>query len=534
MPGQAILTSPAQLNFGTATEIHPDSILLTLTNSLNRDVTVTGMKCYNTYGTPAFSPAYSYFTIPANGSADVWIRFLPLHNIFHNSELVIENDGLRGYTRVDLTGQGHYSMSYYDTTENLSEEDLKAAIHNLTGFPYFSLGYGTARDSMFMSIDNQMRNGQGASQNTIESIYTGALAVGYTDRVDCQNTFDFNTEHTFPQSFFSQLEPMKSDLHHLFPTDEVSNTKRGDNPFGVVTNPTWTGGGSKADGFTFEPRDLQKGATARAMFYFVLRYQNYNNFLNSQEAILRTWHEAFPPGVVEKRRNDDIAAVQFNRNPFVDYPQLLDRIHSVSSFSSEPPNASIDITEDTILFGTVAPANTVRFEYVLVNNGNRDFHVSQLSLTPQGILSFANGTGADTVIAPGEALSVLIDCSPLTTDSVRGWLHFETDVPGALSENIPVFVNDLVFTGLQAVFTQKILAFPNPSTGMFHAQWTGPMDHPVQCVILSMDGRRVFSNTLAPSGNRIAINASSLTPGAYLLQLSDGNSAPVSEMVFIQ
>ena len=67
----------------------------------------------------------------------------------------------------DLIGQGRYSKSYYSATENKEEELLKDAIQTLTGNGYVSLGYNTARDKMFMIIDNQAVNGQGASQNTL-------------------------------------------------------------------------------------------------------------------------------------------------------------------------------------------------------------------------------------------------------------------------------------------------------------------------------------------------------------------------------
>ena len=45
----------------------------------------------------------------------------------------------------------------------------------------------------------------------------------------------FNTEHTFPQSFFSQNLPMRSDLFHIFPTLATANSERANFPFGVVS-----------------------------------------------------------------------------------------------------------------------------------------------------------------------------------------------------------------------------------------------------------------------------------------------------------
>ena len=463
---QTLTVSSSHVNFGNAYENAPDSLPLTIYNNMGRTIQVTGMKFYSTYGSPAFSANTNSFAI-ANGSSQVaWIKFFPRHNIFHNSELVIENDGLRGYVHVDLKGQGKYSMTYYDSTENLSEENLKNAIHYITGIGYDTLMYNPARDSMFMFLDNKAVNGQGASQNTLECIYTGREAVGYTSRTDCQNNFLFNTEHTWPQSLFSSAEPMKSDLHHLFPTDNTANNIRADNPFGMVTNPTWSVGGSSGTTTLFEPRDAQKGRAARALMYFVLRYQNYSNFFTPQESILRTWHHTFPPNQVERKRNDDIKRIQHNRNPFVDYPQLIERIYSISNFSVAPNIPSLDLTEDTIVYGFVQSGVSHIFHYVIVNNGTVDIHFSNISLSHPGVLSFQAG-GSDTLILPGEALDIEINLFTANQNAIHDSLMFNTDVPGYTLVSIPIYANDPVINGIQqagfnASLENTMVLFPNP------------------------------------------------------------------------
>src|SRR5690606_23844051 len=135
---------------------------------------------------------------------------------------------------------------------------------------------------MFMNIDNKKVNGQGAAQNTLECIYTGREAVGYSDRTDAQTSDTFDTEHTFPQGFFSQNEPMRSDLHHLFPTYSPSNNSRGNFPFGIATQPYKNDDRNYPSHLgannVYEPHNVQKGSTARAMMYFVIRYTDYTNF----------------------------------------------------------------------------------------------------------------------------------------------------------------------------------------------------------------------------------------------------------------
>ena len=44
----------------------------------------------------------------------------------------------------------------------------------------------------------------------------------------------YNREHSVPQSWFSKKAPMKSDGHHVIPTDGYVNNRRGNLPFGEV------------------------------------------------------------------------------------------------------------------------------------------------------------------------------------------------------------------------------------------------------------------------------------------------------------
>ncbi|HKR02999.1 MAG TPA: endonuclease [Bacteroidia bacterium] len=514
---QTLTVSSSQLNFGNTFENAPDSLQITIYNNMGKTVDVTGIKFYTTYGAPAFSANSSGFSIPDGASNIIWIKFSPLHNIFHNSEMVIENNGLRGYVNVDLLGQGKYSNTYYNLTENLSEETLKTSLHNIMTSNYVNLTYSPARDSMFMVIDNQAVNGQGASQNTIESIYTGTLAVGYIDRSDCQANFSFNTEHTFPQSIFNSVEPMKSDLHHLFPTDDASNNERADNPFGVVTNPTWTQGGSKSNGSIFEPRDQQKGATARAMMYFVLRYANYSSFFTSQETILRTWHKNFALTQVERKRNNDIYGMQNNRNAFVDYPQFIDRITSISSTSVAPVVSSIDLPQDTIIYGYVAQSVNNIFHFVIVNNGNVNVQLSNFTLSHPGMLSFQTG-GSNVTLPPGESAGLDINFFTTVPDSIHGWLTFNTDVPGQSFISVPVFANDPVFNYVPELSQADISLFPDPVHDFCMINLPGNFPGRWSISIFDFAGKETKFSGKETNQNTMIINLQNFTPGVYFVK----------------
>lgn len=516
---QTLTVNPGQLSFGTVDELNPDSIQLFITNNQGRPVTVTNMKFYSFYGEQAFSASENTFTIPDWSFHSIWIKFSPLHNIFHNSELVIENDGERGAVTVDLLGQGHYSNPYYNNTENYSEEVLKNQIHTITGVNYNALLYNPARDSMFMVLDNEKVNGQGATSNTLECVYTGRQAVGYTDRADCQTNDNFNTEHTFPQGMFNSLEPMKSDLHHLYPTDDNANNVRASYPFGVVTNASWTDGGSKFDNNNniFEPRDQHKGAAARAMLYFVLRYQNYSNFLDSQESILKQWNKNFLPSAIEKTRNSTIAQWQNNRNPFVDYPRLADRITSFSSNSVAPSVKSFDKFNNTIAYGNVKENTPAVYSFVIVNKGNQNIQLSNFSLSNTAILSFTSG-GSNFTLGEGEAFKTDIQLlSPVAT--VNEQLTFNTDVSGSVNVTVPITASVIV-VGVEENNAGTINVYPVPFNDCFTIDSDSNLgDSTVD--IATLEGKKV--SYIYNSGH-ICLEDQNLEDGFYILTVNSGGS----------
>jgi deoxyribonuclease-1 len=511
---QALTVSSPQMDFGDVYENAPHSLPLVLTNTLNRTVNVYGIRFYTTYGLPAFSSPDQHFSITALATDTIWVTFSPRHNIVHNSEMVIINDGLRGYTSVDLIGQGKFSNTYYNASENLSEENLKTALHTLTGVGYVSLGYNVARDSMFMGVDNKKKNGQGATQNTIECIYTGREAVGYTDRSDCQTNFSFNTEHTFPQSYFASAEPMKSDLHHLFPTDDLANNARADNPYGIVTGgTTWTGGGSSATNSIFEPRDEQKGKAARALMYFILRYQNYSNFFTSQETLLRSWNHDFPVDAIEQTRNERINSMQHNRNPFIDYPQFIERITSLSNNSSAVLVKSVDVTEDTIIYGYVSQGVDVDFNYVIVNNGTADIDLTNFSLSdPQ--FTFNSGSNDGTVNA-GESHVVSIRLHATSTSTLHEFLTFNTNVSGHLNMSIPIFANDSVFDTIDEISENDIAISPVPAGNFVKVQCSGEKIKGIS--IYDVEGKKLMEERSVSATSEVMTDVSILAPGLYLI-----------------
>ncbi len=142
--------------------------------------------------------------------------------------------------------------------------------------------------------------------------------------------FKYNCEHSVPQSWFNEQEPMRGDIHHLFTCDPVCNSIRSNYPYHdfrdykpeEMTSKRVEEQCGKADEGLFEPENA-KGTVARAMLYFLIRYpdgieSSYKEGIDTK--LLLDWHQNFPPTLYEKHRNQAIYDIQGNRNPFIDFP----------------------------------------------------------------------------------------------------------------------------------------------------------------------------------------------------------------------
>lgn len=529
--GQPLTVSPSLLDFGTITVGNPDSLQLSITNPTTDTISITGIRSYSIYDSLIYRLNTTGLTLLPGASTDVWVHFAPEHNIQHPSQLVLLTDSDRGSVSVALAGQGVFANPYYASTQNLHEEALKNALKTRITQGYQQLSYNGGRDEMYMVIDNQRLNGQGASVNTLVGVYTGFTVTSYTSRTDAQLQ-GFNTEHTFPQGFFNQNLPMRSDIHHLFPTKIAANSERGNKPFGNVTNPTWQDGGSKSNGSLFEPRDDHKGPTARCMLYFVLRYQNYQGFLNSQESVLRQWHAMYPPLAKEVKRNNGIFAVQNNRSPFVDYPQLLDRIHSIGQNSVAPANASLNLTEDVIDYGTVFGNSDVDYFYVVVNNGNTTLSLTDFTLgDPQ--LSFAPGSGADITLEPGGAHTVVVRLNMAPNASLSSTLSVNTGSTQGVVQ-VPI---QAVSEGPNAVsdqLIQRVEVYPNPVAEYISVVWdnqqAGMSADSGTLSLLNARGQFIATYPINASTGSLKIPTHSLSAGIYLLRINQGGQQLVKKI----
>lgn len=170
------------------------------------------------------------------------------------------------------------------------------------------------------------RRGELETIMALESFATDDLAT-IMDALEASHPY--NCEHVVPQSWFNKREPMRGDLHHLFACEVRCNSFRGNLPFTEFGLEKVMEDCGEAISGKFEPLG-GKAAVARATLYFLLRYPGeINNKSREYTAdaleTLLNWAK-LPLTIYEKHRNQAIFAAQGNRNPIIDFPDLVDKI----------------------------------------------------------------------------------------------------------------------------------------------------------------------------------------------------------------
>lgn len=150
------------------------------------------------------------------------------------------------------------------------------------------------------------------------------------------------------------------DMYNIVPCNiDVPSLKRDYMPGEIVdtiyANEMWATGWIYINSIplnVYSPPKGYEGDFARIVMYMATIYpasrwegQGINFFADDayptlngySKRLLLQWHALDPVSDVERRRNDVIASVQYNRNPFVDYPQLVDYIWGEKSLEPYKP-----------------------------------------------------------------------------------------------------------------------------------------------------------------------------------------------------
>jgi endonuclease I len=229
----------------------------------------------------------------------------------------------------------YYGREFYSGYQSgsLRNQPLIDSLQKILATNHTSLGYDRARKNLFGKMYLEQISGAYIVKDVYceRSFTNSEVGVG-PDRIPDGNKL--NTEHTWPQSRFTNRfskEQQKSDLHHLYPTDNEMNNRRAALRFGYVQNdveelkcPIARLGTSENGDLVFEVPMHQRGNSARAIFYFATRYQM--KISPDEERDLRQWVQQDPVDEEEAVHNDEIQRLQGNRNPYIDFPDLIDRI----------------------------------------------------------------------------------------------------------------------------------------------------------------------------------------------------------------
>ncbi len=486
-----------------------------------------------------FSTSDTIITINGNDSALVTVKYKPVQNVTNRSFFSFYAvDSSASYT-IKLTGSGSTGDTYQSTTFDKYDAELKTALNSLV-INHTSLGYNSGRDRMFENIDKQ-------PGDTIECVYTG-IKIKAATRTIAQG-LGFDTEHTWPQGTFSQAEPMRSDIYHLYPTNSTANNTRSNYPFGVVTGGvSWTGGGSKLglNGATtvFEPRDVHKGNVARSMLYFILRYPtNYQSYLTTaQESTFRIWNKSDTVDTKEMLRNTAVAFYQGKRNPLIDHPEFVDRVFSFINNTSATPVAKLNVFPKGVVFDTVYVNDSAFVSMWLINSGNKNLTIA-LGSVSNPAFKFVN---LPLQIAANSAVEVLVAFKPTATGNFAGLMDINSD--GGNFSGMIRGVSD-IGTGIDDNKTPAVVNnsfalmqnYPNPFNpetriGFTVPNITGGLSF-VKLAVYDVTGNEIavlVNEERAPGDHFISFDASNLPGGVYFYRMQAEGYTSTKKLVLLK
>ena len=260
-----------------------------------------------------------------------------MHHIFTSRMIIIVK-------LFSTTGVSAQIDSYYSTINGQSGNELKSILNSIID-DHNSLSYTPgvwdAHKDLYEDPDNADNIILFYSQASVsKSTQAGSGGSGATA---------FNREHLWPNSRgIGSSGSAYTDVHHLVPTYAGVNSSRS-NKYFDYSDPEAGGYSSPAYELapqctstddTFEPGDAQKGHVARAILYMATRYDDLEILNTSPLVTLSTseskmaqlntlldWNRKALPTIKEKNNNQKIyESYQYNRNPFIDFPEFADAI----------------------------------------------------------------------------------------------------------------------------------------------------------------------------------------------------------------
>ena len=278
-----------------------------------------------------------------------------LDGIERTRELPIEltvvppGSGGAGTFNLDTTRMhiGNMPGNYYQFAQNTADSTLKNHLGYIIccGKRY---RYGSGQKKTWDAFFYTDRNPE---NNQVLDMYSNNIRY-FDPEHPTASVKDFDIEHMLPKSWWGgDVNPAYCDLFHLVPGDYSANRSKSNHAPGIPSDSTFnngsfvTGSGA-AYGLqrVFCPADEYKGDFARAYFYIAACYgdslvwvekgepgvamtnDGWQEFRPWLRDLLLEWHRNDPVSQKELTRAIEVNKIQGNRNPFIDYPELVEYI----------------------------------------------------------------------------------------------------------------------------------------------------------------------------------------------------------------
>jgi endonuclease I len=434
---------------------------------------------------------------------------------------------------------------YYNAASSLTCDPLKTALFNIISANYIQLSYSPGVWDAFETTD--MHRNDANTADIIWDMYSdnpaGAEPYTYTFETNQCGNYNaeadcYNREHSFPKSWFNDAYPMYSDINHIFPTDGYVNGRRGNQPYGEVSTPTWTSlNGSKLgpntfpgfSGVVFEPRNEYKGDFARGQLYMVTRYENlvagwqgngnandilngtaYPAFDNWYIKLLYKWHNNDPVSTKEINRNNTVFALQGNRNPFIDHPEYVYRVWQCTGL------LPVTIT------GFTAQRNDESVLLKWYASFETNFRQYEIQRSTDGIVFSKIGE----VLGRNLADYSFTDNDLPTANTIYYRLKM-IDIDGkfSYSKTIALIITDNFFNAQ---------VYPNPTKGNLVIKLPKVLTENSKIIIADLSGRILFQQLVASGQKNIDLNVSKLPAGRYFVKINNNNELINQSFVIIK
>ncbi len=286
-------------------------------------------------------------------------------------------------------------VEYYESARGLSGASLKSELSDIVS-DCGSLSYGGLWEAYKVTDKREDGKVIDMYSSITNYVFGGDQCGNYKNEGDC-----YNREHSVPKSWFNDASPMHNDLWHVVPSDGKINGYRSNWPFGEVGSSFKGSVGNFSkwgtsvtpgiSGTVFEPNDEYKGDFARMYFFMATRYEDKvgnwsggvfsRSFPHIKEGSLNLflkWHEQDPVSEKEIARNEAIhkQTNQRNRNPYIDYPYLVDYIFGdKTSEVFDPSHTSVSTEKSSAITVFVEGAN------IYIGNAKEGSQVKLTDLT---------------------------------------------------------------------------------------------------------------------------------------------------------